>query len=377
MRKFIYGVSVIAGTIIGVGLFALPYIAMRAGIWTILVYFAILFPVSVIVHYFFAELAIYTPDYKRLPGFVRIYLGKKAENFSRIVIILALLGTSLAYIILGGEFLEQLLSPFLGGNNLIYTTIYFLIGSGIIYFGIKAIEKVEFFGLLLFFLILFFIFLRGLPHWEISNLLVKSGGIEDIFLPYGIILFSLWGAVIIPEVEETLGEDKDMIRKIVPFSIFLPAIISIIFTLIVLGITGENTSESALTGLRGTFGNGIVSVTLFLGILTSFTSFIVLGLTLKKILWYDMGLSKNKAFLISAIIPFSLYLFGLKSFIAVISLVGAVMWATEAIIINLMYKKFSSENPEKIRYPKLKVLIYPLILFFFFGILLEAYYFFK
>lgn len=375
--KFINGVSVISGTIIGVGLFALPYVAMTSGILTLLAYFLILFPVAVLVHYFFAELALYTEDYKRLPGFVKIYLGKKMEKISQIVIIFALMGTSLAYIILGGEFLYELFSPLLGGNSFLYTTIYFLLGSFVIFNGIKAIAKIQFFGLILFLLILLFITIKGLPYWQLSNLFIKTGDIKNIFLPYGIVLFSLWGAVIIPEVEETLGKDKEMLRKIIPFSIFVPVLISMLFTIIVFGITGINTAESALSGLRSIFGNGVVSLTLFFGILTTFTSFIVLGLTLKKILWYDMKLSKNISFLIACFSPYILYLIGFKSFITVIGLVGAIMWAIEAILINLMYKKFAFNNPEKIKYPKLRFLVYPLIIFFVLGIFFEIYYFFK
>ncbi|MDD2913516.1 MAG: hypothetical protein PHS29_02685, partial [Candidatus Pacebacteria bacterium] len=249
--------------------------------------------------------------------------------------------------------------------------------SLVIFFGIKAIANVEFFGLILFFLILLFFFIKGFPCWEIENLLVKTGGAKDFFLPYGVILFSLWGAVIIPEVEETLGEEKEKLRKIVPVAVLIPALVSIIFILVIFGITGSFTSESALAGLRSIFGNGAVSATLFLGILTTFTSFIVLGLTLKKVLWYDMGLPKNLSWAIACFSPYFLYIIGLKNFIAVIGAVGAIMWAMEAILINLMYRKFSIQSPEKIRYPKLKSLVFPIIVFFLLGIFFEIYYFFN
>ncbi len=364
-----------SGTIVGVGIFALPYITMRVGIWVVLFYLAILFPLAVIVHYFFAELAIHTPDFKRLPGFAKIYLGKKGEIISRIIIVIALLGTVLAYIILGGEFLYEFFYPFFGGNVFLYTLLYFLFGSTVIFFGIKAIAKIQFFGLLLFFLILLFVFLKGFPFFELNDLFLRTGDYSDFFLPYGVILFSLWGAVIIPEVEESLGEEKEILRKIIPFAILVPAIVSLLFTVIVLGITGINTAESALVGLRDIFDNGVVSIILLFGVLTTFTSFIVLGLTLKKVLWYDMNFSKNNAFLIACFLPFLLYLAGMKNFIAVIGLVGAVMWAGEAIIINLMYRKFYLKNPEKIKYPKLRFLVFPLIIFFALGIFFEIYYF--
>ncbi len=374
-KKFLYGTSVISGTIIGIGLFALPYVAMKSGIWVLLGYFLFLFPIATLVHYFFAELALHTPDFKRLPGFVRIYLGKKAEKLSRIIIVIALLGTLLAYMILGGDFLFELFSPSFGGNSFFYTFIYFVIGSLVIFFGIKAIAKIQFFGLILFFLILIFIFLKGLPYFQTENLFVATNGFKNFFLPYGVVLFSLWGAVIIPEVEETLGKDKQILRKIIPFAILIPCLVSVFFAISILGITGDQTTESALGGLRALFGDGIVSAILFFGVLTTFTSFIVLGLTLKKVLWYDMHLPQNLSWLIACCLPFALYLLGFKDFVVVISFLGAVMWASEAILINLMYKKFAFAFPDKVKYPKLRFLVYPLIIIFMLGIFYEIYYF--
>ena len=374
MSKFIYGVSILSGTIIGIGLFALPFVALKSGIMVLLFYFLLIGPIAILVHYFFAELAIHTPDFKRLPGFVRIYLGKRAEIFSRVIIILALIGTNLAYLILGGEFLNELFNPFIGGNSFIYTSIYFILGAAIIFFGIKAIAKIQFFGLLLFFLVLFFIFFKGFPFWSFDNLFLKTGGLKDFFLPYGVVLFSLWGVVVVPEIEETLGDQKEILRKIIPISIILPIFVSILFTFSVLGITGLETTESALTGLRNVLGDGVVSLTLFFGVLTTFTSFIVLGLTLKKVLWYDMKIPKKTAWAIACFSPFLLFLIGFKDFIAVVSFVGAVMWATEGILINLMYKKLPFE---RLKYPRLRHLAYPLIIIFLLGIIYEIYYFFR
>ena len=72
-----------------------------------------------------AILAIKTDDFKRLPGFAKIYLGKKGEWMAISSSVLSLLGIILAYLILGGEFLAGLLSPFFGGSKIIYTLLYF------------------------------------------------------------------------------------------------------------------------------------------------------------------------------------------------------------------------------------------------------------
>lgn len=89
-KKFIYALCTLSGTIIGVGLFSLPYITSQVGIWTMLVYFLFLGSLTIIIHLLFGEVSIATPDYLRFPGFARFHLGKWAEKISFVSIILGL-----------------------------------------------------------------------------------------------------------------------------------------------------------------------------------------------------------------------------------------------------------------------------------------------
>ncbi|MCJ7786981.1 hypothetical protein MUP06_02105, partial [Patescibacteria group bacterium] len=214
-NKSILAIATLSGTIIGVGLFSLPYITSKVGILVMLGYFLVLGALVILVHLFFGELAQETPDFKRLPGFAKFHLGNFGEKIALTSTILGLFGAILAYLIIGGEFLTNLLSPIFGGGNLLYTLLYFALGAGLIFGGIKAISKIEFWGLILFFIILIAIFFQGLPFLKIDNLLVKTN-VSNLFLPYGAILFSLWGAALIPEVEEMLGEKKNLLLKIIP-----------------------------------------------------------------------------------------------------------------------------------------------------------------
>ena len=74
-KSFIYTLSMLVNTTIGIGIFALPYIAVRAGMVLTLVYFVVLGLIVTAVHLMFGELALHTPDHKRLPGCAKIYLG--------------------------------------------------------------------------------------------------------------------------------------------------------------------------------------------------------------------------------------------------------------------------------------------------------------
>jgi len=367
VKRSIYALSIISGTIIGVGLFSLPYITLKVGILPILGYFFVLGILVIIVHYLFAEVSIKTPDFVRFPGFAKIHLGNWGKNIALASNILGLLGAILAYLIVGGEFLTDLLGPVFGGQNLLYTLFYFVIGAALIYFGIKAIAKVEFWGLVLFFIILIFIFFKGFPLIQIKNLF-PTPNLFYLFLPYGPILFSLWGAALIPEAEEILKENKKLLRKIIPISILIPIFVYLFFIFLILGICGGDTTQTALTGLKDFLGSGPFYLLLFFGLLTTFTSFITLGLTLKKIFWYDLKLEKKLSWFFTCFIPLILFLIGIKSFIVVISAVGGIMLGVDGILIILMYKKI---NPQK------KALVYPLIFIFALGILYEIIYFLK
>jgi amino acid permease len=373
LKDYIFPISMLSGTIIGVGLFSLPYITLKVGFWVVLIYFFVLGSVAILLHLIFAELSLKTPDFKRLPGFAKIYLGRPGEITAYFSAVLGLLGSLLAYLIVGGEFLEELLFPVLGGNNLFYTLIYFVIGISVIYFGVKAVASVQFWGLILFFLTLLGIFWRGYPFLNFSNLF-PTPNINYLFLPYGAILFSLWGAALIPEVEEMVCHKKKLLKKIVFISILIPIFISFLFIFLILGITGFQTTESALVGLKEYLGDGVVILVLFFGVLTTFTSFVALGLTLKKVLMFDLGIKKMHAFIIAGFTPMILFLLGLKSFISVISFIGAVFLGIDGILILLMYRK-SILNRLGFLQLKTKILIYSLGLVLFLGIIYQIIYF--
>jgi len=365
--KILYALAVISGTCIGVGFFALPYLTFKVGFWIMLGYFVLLGGLAILIHLLFGKLALKTPDFKRMPGFARIYLGAWGQKISYVSTITGIIGALLAYLIVGSDFLAELLIPVLGGNSLTYALLYFAIGTLLIFFGIKAIAKIEFWGIVLFFIILIFFFFQEKSLLNEANLFSLPDN-SFLFLPYGVVLFSLWGATMIPEVEEMLGEKKKLILKIIPFAILIPIIIYLFFIYLILGLTGSETTESALTGLKGVLDGKMFSLLLFFGILTTFTSFITLGLTLKKVLHFDLKLGENLSWLITCFCPLALFLIGIKSFIGVVSFVGGVMLGIDGILILLMYCKMQIKNKSSLIK---RFLVCSLVLVFLFGIICE------
>lgn len=367
-KTFLYALAVLSNTTIGVGMFSLPYIGTHAGLPIMMFYFLILGIAVTIIHLKFADVALKTPDYKRLPGFAGYYLGAKAELIVSICTIVSGLAASVVFMTIGGQFLYSLASPFWGGPMALYAIIYLLAGAFFIFFGINIVQKIAFWGLILFLAIMAVLICGFAPYFNIANLAVHSSGLQNIFLPYGPVLFALWGASSIPEVEEILGREyiKAKFKTVIILSSILAVAVYSIFCFAVIGFTGSATTPSALTGFANLFDGIILKAAFLFGLLSTFISFVIGGLTLKKILHYDLNFSKQAAWVITAFVPLVLYLAGLNNFLAVISFVGAVILGIEGIIILLIYQKV---------FPQKKILVYPLQILLTGGIIYEIFFF--
>jgi len=331
MFKKILALATFLGTVIGVGLFGLPYTASKIGFIPIIFYFIGLCLLAIIIHLLYGEVVLRTNGRHRLPGYAEIYLGKGWKLVSAISAIAGLTGAILAYIVIGGQFLTDLFEPIFGGNQIIFTLIYFASGILLIYLGTKSVSRTELIMIVLFFAIIILIFLRVLP--QINYSFFSGFDLKYFFLPYGVILFSLWGASIIPEIKEILGkENEKSLKPILIFGVIIAAVTYLIFIFSVLGITGPATSPDALTALNLKLGNGTSTLMLFFGLLTTFTSYLTLGVTLKKIFWLDLKLNHFLSWLMVAIMPIVLYLAGIVNFIAIISFTGAVTLGFDTII---------------------------------------------
>lgn len=364
--KFLFSVFLLLGTIIGAGFFSLPYLLVQVGWKVFLAEFFILLFLVILVHLLFAEVSLKTPDEKRLVGFVKTHLGKSWEKFSFFVTILGLLGGELVYLILGGKLLKNIFSPFLNFDENLWGLFYFLAGFFLIYFDIRPISFFEFFATFLFLFSFFGIFLKNYLHFSLENFFFQPKNFS-LFLPYGPILFSFWGLSLIPEIEEFLRPKKKLISKVVVFSILISAIFYLFFTFSVIAISGQNVDPFSLLSLKDCLSELDFKYLLFLGVLTTFTSFVAFGLTFKKVLWYDLKISQKKAFFVGSFLPLFLYFLGIKNFIKVISFLGSVGLGLEAILILLIYKKIG----------KAKFLVFPLILVFIVGIFAEFWNFLK
>lgn len=361
------------GTIVGVGMFAIPFVFVQAGFITGITELAVLAAAVTIVHLCYLEVVEKTPAAHRLPGYVRLYFGNFLGRLSTVSYFFGLSGSLLAYLALGGFFLGEIIRwydsaiPSSAG-----TAIFYIIGAFVISRGVRFEGFAN--GILTIFLI-FAIAAFGLAIFSgVSADELTAFHPERLFIPYGVVLFSLAGAAVIPDARRILGDSRGSIsRRIVVIGTLIPAFLYLFFALAVVGATGSATTPDAMSGLAARFGPAYLIFGGVIGFLATITSFITLGSALEGMFAADLGFDRRIAPVIASAIPLALYLAGLSDFIAVISVVGALAIGLDSIFILFLHQRVAaraSSDPQS-RIAASSIASFALVIIFAAGIVRE------
>jgi tyrosine-specific transport protein len=366
-NKGLLALAILVGTIVGAGIFGIPYVISKSGIIPGFFYFFVLGGAVLLIHLLFGEVVLRTKENFRLIGFGQKYLGKWGKVFILASVTVGVTGALLAYLIIGGKFLSILFSPFLNLSSFQFTIIFWLALSFFVCRGIKLIARAELFTNLSFFLAIIVILGFCLPKLDFSNVAVFD--FSGLFLPFGVILFSLVGWSAISEVGDFLKSSQEgkKIKKTIILSSVIVVILYILFAFSVVGVAGENVSPDALSGLKPFLGQKILFLGVLAGLITLADSFLVLALYLKNTLIFDLRASNKLATFLACVFPIFLFLIGFQNFIGTVGFVGTVVGVIEGIIIVLMFKKAKALGD---REPEYSLKIPSVLLYFLIAVLL-------
>ncbi len=367
-KKFFFAISILLGTIVGAGIFGIPYVIAKSGIIPGFFYFLILGGAVLLIHLFFGEIVLRTKEKHRLVGYAQKYLGNWGRILITISTILGLTGALLAYIILSGDFLKIIFS-FLNLPSFYFSLMFWAILSYFIFRGIKLIAPAELFMNIAFFFIIFLIFCFALPKLNLQNFTLIN--FEHIFLPYGVILFSLVGWIAVPVISETFKnpEERKNLKKVIISAILIVIFLYFLFALAVIGVSGKNTTPEVFQGLLPYLGQKIIIFGALFGIFAIVTSFLILGNYFKNTLFYDYKIPRWISASIACGLPLILFLIGFREFIEVSGFVGTIIGVIEGGAIVLIFKKaklLGNRCPEySLKIPS--ILLYFLIAIFILG----------
>lgn len=372
--RFIRSTSVLVGTIVGAGIFGLPYAFAQSGFIIGLVYLLLLGGVFYLINLCYAEVILRTKDKLEMAGYVERYLGKKGKLLIACSFILGIYGALVAYTIGVGEFLFSLLNPLFGGSQMLWSLVFWAIASLLVLKGIGIVSRLEVVMALGLVIVVLLIFGLSYPYLNMDNL--KTVNVKNIFFPYGVVLFALGGASAVPTIRRILGDKVNLIKKSLGLGILIPALIYIIFSFSVVGVSGPDTSETAIIGLASFTNGKILLIGGIFGILAMSTSFLVLGFILRELFHRDYKIPLLPAWVLTVFVPLTIFLLGLRSFIFVVSLAGGVLSGIIGIVLIATYYKAKEKGD---RVPEFsfnlpKSLAYFIYLIFVFGIIYQFIY---
>lgn len=322
----------------GVGMLSVPYTVYAGGILPALFYFLILGAITLFINLAYGELILRTNGKHRLVGYIRQYLGEKYAKISTLTSTLGIWGALIAYILVGGKFLELMFARW-GGEPLIYQTIFFITFSWFITRGVKMMAEMEFIltGLLVALLVGFLmVYTRFIDVTSFS--LVNW---REAFLPYGVILFAIGGSAAVPEMRDILGKQNEhQLKSAIIWGTLISLSLIAIWGLVVAGITGQFTTDEAIVGLSDLFGPVVGYIGGIFGFLLVATSFLVLGENLFAQFRYDLGVrQKLGAWSLALLVPFIILLVFRPSLLLTISITGAIFGAVDLVFLILAYFK--------------------------------------
>ena len=349
-KNFWLAVFSLVGTTIGAGIFALPYVFSRAGFIFGFAELLLLGALMLLIQLMVGEITLRTRGKKRLLGYSQLYLNKIWHRLLTISTIFIGIGSLLAYLILAGNFISILFNLNIFSSTLLFFAIWFFS----ILIKARTFGKTEFYLGRLSIAFIIFITLFNLRYINIENFLALN--IDNVLLPYGVILFAITGAYVIPEMEEILGHNKRQLKKAIIFGTLIPIITYLLFVVAVVGVSDSFTTPDAISGLAQALNSKfILIIGALVGLFAVFEASLSYGIYFKETLWYDLKINKWLAWILSGALPLSLFLLGAHSFIQVISVIGSVFLGFQFIMILWMHKrsKSSETKPDyEIKLPK-------------------------
>lgn len=368
-NNFLPALATMVGTVIGAGFLGIPYVVGKAGLIPGVVWLLILSGFMLLVNLYLGEVILRTKGEHQLTGYAKLYTGKIGKLIMFFSMVFGIFSALVAYMIGEGRSLSYLLFGHFD-YSLVFSILFWVFLSYLTFIGIRALknyEKISMF-IVLFLFVLIILFFMGRVRVENLNYVDT----KYLFLPFGVILFSLLGFSALPEVERILKGQEKLWKKVLLYAALIPFIAYLVFMFVTVGSFGPTINEVATLSLGRFFT--------FLGVMTMFTAYFALSMAIQDMFRFDFYYNKKEAWVISSIIPLLLFfivrLTGYESFAAILGISGIVAGGTSgilALVMNIRAKKLGDKKPEY-KIPINWIIIGILSLLFIAAVVMELFY---
>src|SRR5690606_32571913 len=131
------------------------------------------------------------------------------------------------------------------------------------------------------------------------------------------------------------------------------------FALMAVSVMGSDTTEIATIGLQQFLGKSVYIFGNIFAFLAMGTSFLITSLSFRDSLVWDFKVKDWVAIILVTLIPFLLFYFGIRSFVAVIDIIGGLFISLELFLIILIYWRAHTRGDLKYHtYPLHRIMVF-------------------
>lgn len=320
--------AIVAAATVGDGVFALPYIFYSAGWLVSLCSLVLLAAIVAMAHSIYLATLEKVGEKERLLGLAGKYFGSTGFWIGFFAIVIGLLLTLVAYLILGTQFIHLAL-PMVRERYLFL--IFWAMISLPVFLDDSRVAELEIAGIICTTVVILLIFITAFPHVIFSS--VPAIQWQNIFLPFGVVLFSLAGWTSIEPAYEARNRSKTSSSpwKALASGTLFAALLYALFSAGILGSSSIITPDTA---------SGLVAwplwkkeVLAIMGLVAVATVYMPISREIKNALEGDLKWNKFASRATIVIFPPLLILLGLNNFLAVVGIVGGLFLSTQYLLI--------------------------------------------
>ena len=331
--SFLEATSIIIGHGVGSGILAVPFLASRNSLREILLILLICYLFNLVLHLIIAELSYNNGGAQFISCFdAELFSGKLKKIFTWAAF--ALLGLSVLVNVSG--FLTGAAAVFyswFGLDRTIGMLIFYVIGAGVVFVGMKLVGICEKFAVSSMVLVVGILFIAVLRS-DMSPLPSGFRGINNALALFGMISFSLSAVMSTPQVVKGLEGDAKQIRRAIALGLALNAGLILLVTITTLLGAGKGiTKEGALVDLAAHLGGWVSVVGYVFTLLALATSFWANTLNLRDIVHEQTRWGLRISWLAASLPCLVLALFSLASFVDFARYASAIQVVTGLGII--------------------------------------------
>ncbi len=330
-KGFFEAVAILVGTMIGAGIFALPYAVEQIGLIPGLTVMGLVALMVMLLYLLLGELSLSTKGLHHFTGFAEVYLGKWGKWTMLFTMAISMYLPLLAYTVAQGEIITNIF----GGDQQINSLLYFSFCAVCVFFGMHVFRRFEFIINIAFIILVVAITFLAAPSFSLDK--IAHIDWRGVAMPYGVILFAFGGGSAVPLMRAVLKGQEEKMRSALITGVIIVFALYTVFAFVLAGALGDKVTPIVTLSLGETIGPMAVLVANLFAFFAMTSCFLSLGSSLQLMYRHDFGLGKTLAWLLTISVPLSLFFVGFNNFFALINLSGAVAGGLESMLLLIIY----------------------------------------